>query len=94
MPHLIFVNPWVWLTLQGAGVLALLALLAVYAIYRRRYISSIVSGETAHFEPMVQTSQEALAMIFEDHQRDLFDDPSFYEEHERQRLIEAVDGRE
>lgn len=74
-----------------AGVLALLA---VYALYRRRYVSSIVSGETAHFEPMVQTSHEALAMIFEDHQHDLFDDPSFYEEQERERLIEAAAERD
>nr|WP_290952693.1 hypothetical protein [Halomonas sp.] len=41
---------------------------------------------TAHFEPMVQSSAEALEMIFDDTQRDLFDDPSFYEEEERQRL--------
>ncbi|WP_043528876.1 MFS transporter [Litchfieldella xinjiangensis] len=71
-----------------AGVLTLLGL---FAIYRRRRVSDIRT-RTAHFEPMVQTSAEALEMIFDDTQPDLFDDPSFYEEHERQRLVEAVNG--
>lgn len=70
-----------------AGVLTLLGL---FAIYRRRV--SDIRTRTAHFEPMVQTSAEALEMIFDDTQPDLFDDPSFYEEHERQRLVEAVNG--
>lgn len=79
------------LPLYIAGVLTLLA---IYATYRRRHVSSMISGETAHFEPMVQTSQEALAMIFNGHQRDLFDDPSFYEEHERKRLVEALNRQD
>ncbi|SDL81786.1 Predicted arabinose efflux permease, MFS family [Franzmannia pantelleriensis] len=63
-------------------------LLGVYAIYRRRHVTDLTT-HTAHFEPMVQSSAEALEMIFDDTQRDLFDDPSFYEEHERQRLREV-----
>lgn len=79
----------------GAEVLPLyiavvLALLGVYALYRRHYVSTLVCGETAHFEPLVQTSPQALEMVFDDTQPDLFDDPSFYEEHERQRIIKAV----
>lgn len=38
---------------------------------------------------MVLTSGQALEMIFDDAQRDLFEDPSFYEEHEVERIIEA-----
>ncbi|SDN68850.1 MFS transporter [Vreelandella arcis] len=60
-------------------------LLGAYAIYRRRRVTALIT-HTAHFEPMVQSSAEALELIFDDAQRDLFDDPSFYEEEERQRL--------
>ncbi|WP_340163055.1 MFS transporter [Vreelandella populi] len=70
-------------------IACVLALLAAYALYRRRRVSGIIT-HTAHFEPMVQTSNQALAMAFDDTQPDLFDDPSFYEEHERQRIIDAV----
>ncbi|GAB2781789.1 MFS transporter [Halomonas shantousis] len=65
------------------------ALLGGFALYRRQRVSTLVSGETAHFEPLVQTSPQALEMVFDDTQPDLFDDPSFYEEHERERLIQA-----
>jgi MFS family permease len=61
------------------------ALLGMYAIYRRRRVTALVT-HTAHFEPMVQSSAEVLELIFDDTQGDLFDDPSFYEEHERERL--------
>ncbi|GHA97084.1 MFS transporter [Modicisalibacter luteus] len=79
----------------GAEVLplyiaAMLALLGVYALYRRHYVSPLIRGEAAHFEPLVQTSPQALEMLFDDTQPDLFDDPSFYEEQERQRLVKTV----
>lgn len=61
------------------------ALLGMYAIYRRRRVTALVT-HTAHFEPMVQSSAKVLELIFDDTQGDLFDDPSFYEEHERERL--------
>ncbi|MDN3562475.1 MFS transporter [Vreelandella neptunia] len=64
-------------------------LLGIYALYRRRRIRAVVT-HTAHFEPMVQSSAEVLEMIFDDTQRDLFDDPSFYEEDERERLAGLV----
>lgn len=61
------------------------ALLGMYAIYRRRRVTALVT-HTAHFEPMVQSSAKVLELIFDDTQGDLFNDPSFYEEHERERL--------
>ncbi|BBI52622.1 hypothetical protein HORIV_50430 [Vreelandella olivaria] len=64
-------------------------LLGIYALYRRRRVRAVVT-HTAHFEPMVQSSAEVLEMIFDDTQRDLFDDPSFYEEDERERLARLV----
>ncbi|QJQ97167.1 MFS transporter [Halomonas sp. PA5] len=67
-------------------IACVLSLLGMFAIYRRRHVTALVT-HTAHFEPMVQTSTQALEMIFDDTQPDLFDDPSFYEEDERQRLI-------
>ncbi|MCE8029212.1 MFS transporter [Halomonas daqingensis] len=75
-------------------IAAVLAVLGAYALYRRRHVSDLVYGHPAHFEPMTQTSPLALEMIFDDSQPDLFDDPSFYEEQERQRLIEAYRQRE
>ncbi|QNI02161.1 MFS transporter [Halomonas sp. SH5A2] len=60
-----------------------------YAIYRRRRVTALVT-HTAHFEPMVQSSAEALELIVDDTQGDLFDDPSFYEEHERERLKKVL----
>lgn len=69
-------------------IASVLALLGAYAIYRRRHVTDLVT-HTAHFEPMVQSSPEVLEMMFDDTQPDLFDDPSFYEEHERQRLIDT-----
>lgn len=71
-------------------IASILALLGVYATFRRRHVSVMVSGETAHFEPLVQTSSQALEMIFDDTQPDLFDDPSFYEDEEVERLVRAV----
>lgn len=64
--------------------------LAAYAIYRRRHVVDLVSGKSAHFEPMVQTSAQALNMMFDPQQRDLFDDPSFYAEEEQNRIINAL----
>ncbi|WP_110669660.1 MFS transporter [Salinicola halophilus] len=73
-----------------AGVLMLLA---IFAHYRRRRVSTLISGDTAHFEPMTPTSGQALAMMYDDVQKDLFADPSFYEEHERQRIVEMAGER-
>lgn len=64
--------------------------LAAYAIYRRRRVTDLVTGSNAHFEPMVQTSAQALNMMFDQQQRDLFDDPSFYGEEEQNRIINAL----
>lgn len=64
--------------------------LAAYAIYRRRHVTDLVTGYNAHFEPMVQTSAQALNMMFDQKQRDLFDDPSFYGEEEQKRIINAL----
>lgn len=64
-----------------------LASLAAFALYRRRHVIDLVSGHAAHFEPMVQTSDQALNMMFDHSQPDLFDDPDFYEEDERQHII-------
>ncbi|WP_111413979.1 MFS transporter [Billgrantia lactosivorans] len=74
-------------------IAAVLALLGAYALYRRRHVSDLVHGN-AHFEPLTQTSPLSLEMIFDDSQPDLFDDPSFYEEQERHRLVEAFQQRE
>lgn len=71
-------------------IAAIMVLLAGYAIYRRRRVSVLVSGDTAHFEPMTPTSSQALEMMYDDIQKDLFADPSFYEEHERQRIVEMA----
>jgi MFS family permease len=67
-----------------------LLILAGYTAYRRRRVVDLVSGNNAHFEPMVQTSSQVLSMMFDQPQRDLFDDPSFYEEEERNRIINAL----
>lgn len=67
-----------------------LLLLGIYTIYRRRRVVDLVSGENAHFEPMVQSSAQALSMVFDQPQRDLFDDPSFYGEEERNRIINSL----
>ncbi|AVI62629.1 MFS transporter [Halomonas sp. GFAJ-1] len=67
-------------------IASVFTVLGIYELYRRRHVSALVT-HTAHFEPMVQSSAEAFEMIFDDTQRDLFDDPSFYEEEERQRLV-------
>ncbi|EGL55690.1 transmembrane transport protein [Methylophaga aminisulfidivorans MP] len=67
-----------------------LLILAGYTAYRRRRVVDLVSGDNAHFEPMVQTSSQVLSMMFDQPQRDLFDDPSFYEEEERNRIINAL----
>ncbi|MFW3614183.1 MFS transporter [Billgrantia antri] len=74
-------------------IAAVLALLGIYALYRRRHVSDLVHGH-AHFEPMTQTSPLSLEMMFDDAQPDLFDDPSFYEEDEHYRLVEAYRQRE
>lgn len=70
-------------------IAAVLTGLGAYTLYRRRHVSDLVSGPVGHFEPMVQTSSQALEMIFDDQQADLFDDPGFYDERERKRLIEV-----
>ncbi|MCS2609656.1 MFS transporter [Halomonas dongshanensis] len=64
-------------------------LLGGYALYRRRRVRALKT-HTAHFEPMVQSSTEALSMMFDDVQPDLFDDPSFYEAQERKRLASLL----
>ncbi|HEC73444.1 MAG TPA: MFS transporter [Methylophaga aminisulfidivorans] len=69
---------------------SVLAILGCYTIYRRHKVVDLVSGENAHFEPMVQTSAQALSMIFNQSQGDLFDDPSFYQEDERHRIINEL----
>ena len=67
-----------------------LLLLGGYIVYRRRRVVDLGSGQNAHFEPMVQTSAQALNMMFDQQQRDLFDDPSFYAEEEQKRIINAL----
>ena len=67
-----------------------LLLLGGYTVYRRRRVVDLVSGQNAHFEPMVQSSAQALSMVFDQPQRDLFDDPSFYGEEERKRIITSL----
>ena len=44
-------------------IAAVLAGLGGYAVYQVRRVSTLVVGEQAHFEPMVQTSHEVLQMI-------------------------------
>jgi LPXTG-motif cell wall-anchored protein len=83
------------MTLLGAHGLPIyigvvLLLLGGYIVYRRRRVVDLVSGQNAHFEPMVQTSAQALNMMFDQQQRDLFDDPSFYAEEEQKRIINAL----
>ncbi|WP_430009045.1 MFS transporter [Methylophaga lonarensis] len=72
-------------------IAVVLASLAAFAIYRRRHVIDLVSGNPAHFEPMVQTSDQALNMMFDQSQPDLFDDPDFYGEDERERIIKAFE---
>lgn len=67
-----------------------LGALAAFSIYRRRRITDLIAGGTARFEPMVQTSAQALQMVFDDSQPDLFKDPSFYDEKEQNRIAEAL----
>lgn len=67
-------------------IAVVLALLGVYVVFRRRHVSDLVTGESAHFEPMVQTGGEVLHMMFDQTQPDLFDDPSFYDQEELNRL--------
>ncbi|NIC07257.1 MFS transporter [Billgrantia bachuensis] len=74
-------------------IASVLALLGFYALYRRRRVTELISGRPAHFEPLTQTSPLSLEMIFDDSQPDLFDDPSFYDEQERERLVEAYQQR-
>ena len=68
----------------------MLLICEAYTAYRRRRVVDFVSGNNAHFEPMVQTSSQVLSMMFDQPQRDLFDDPSFYGEEERERIINAL----
>lgn len=74
-------------------IAAVLALLGAYALYRRQRVSELTYGRPAHFEPMTQTSPMSLEMMFDDSQPDLFDDPTFYEKQERERLVEAYHQR-
>jgi hypothetical protein len=46
-------------------IACVLSLLGAYAIYRRRRVTDLTSGSTAHFEPMVQTGAEALKLVAE-----------------------------
>jgi MFS family permease len=69
---------------------AMFGLLGIYAIYRRHKVADLVTGESAQFEPMVQTSEQALNLLFDQQQRDLFDDPSFYEDEERDRIAHVL----
>lgn len=46
--------------LYMAGILFLLA---AYAVYQFRHVSTLVAGEQAHFEPMMQSSHEIVEMI-------------------------------
>lgn len=46
-------------------IATVLATLGVYTIYRYRHVSDLVTGETAHFEPMVQTGAEALHLAYD-----------------------------
>jgi|TARA_R110000787_G_scaffold218908_1_gene327590 MFS family permease len=71
-------------------IAVVLASLAAFALYRRRHVIDLVFGKPAHFEPMVQTSDQALNMMFDDKQPDLFDAPDFYAEEERQRIIKTL----
>jgi MFS family permease len=66
-------------------IAAVLALLGAYVAFRRRHVSDLVTGETAHFEPMVQTGGEVLQMMFDRSQPDLFDDPGFHDPEEPDR---------
>lgn len=57
-------------------IATVLAILGAYAIYRYRHVSDLVTGETAHFEPMVQTGAEALHLAYDpahEIQPDLFE---------------------
>lgn len=74
-------------------IAAVLAVLGVYVVYRRRHVSDLTTGETAQFEPMVQTGGEVLQLIFDQSQPDLFDDPSFYDEAELDRLGGVVTSK-
>lgn len=67
-------------------IACVLTLLAIYTTYRRIRVSTKITGEHARFEPLVQTSTEALTLLFDHTQPDLFDDPDFYDDHERERL--------
>lgn len=60
-------------------------------IFRRRHVTHLVTGNAAHFDPMVQNSDQALNMMFDHKQPDLFDDPDFYAEDERQRIIKTFE---
>ncbi|NQD94475.1 MFS transporter, partial [Pseudomonas sp. CrR25] len=42
---------------------AVLALLAAYTLYRLRHVSDLVSGEHAHFMPMLRTSHTVLELM-------------------------------
>lgn len=71
-------------------IASVLALLALYSLYRRRRVSTLVVGETAHFEPMSQTSPQVFDMFHDHIQPDLFADPDFYDAQERGRIREQV----
>ncbi|MEX0737792.1 MAG: MFS transporter [Pseudohongiella sp.] len=71
-------------------IAAVLGILGAYAMLRRRRVTDLVSGETGHFEPMVQTSTLVLSMMFDERQMDLFSDPAFYEESELHRIRDAL----
>ncbi|MFC0267080.1 MFS transporter [Kushneria aurantia] len=73
-------------------VALVLALLGVFALYRRRRVSTLVAGETAHFEPMSQTSPQVFDMFHDSAQPDLFADPDFYDYEEQNRIRERVNG--
>ena len=75
-------------------IAVVLAVLGIYVAYRRRHVSDLTTGEAAHFEPMMQTGGEVLQLILDQSQPDLFDDPSFYDESELDRLGGMVGGKQ
>lgn len=74
-------------------IAAVLALLGTYVVFRRRHVSDLVTGDTAHFEPMVQTGGEVLQMMHDRSQPDLFDDPGVHDPEELDRANVSHTGR-
>ncbi|MES1953466.1 MFS transporter [Salinisphaera hydrothermalis] len=64
-----------WLGPQGLPwyIAIVLAALGAYSLYRRRRVSPLTAGEAAHFEPMVQSGPEAMALLGTERQLELFE---------------------